>query len=953
MLKASCIYNSHDSKTPSVYWNPAAHQLLLEDNTVLSGVADEPDEIGEAVCAVPLGLNDILVCDRRYHRLLKFTGSFGQPFGPAINAPFSVAAEGGHIYVCAEPDCRLQSPILVILGGGGEAVGFFYSPAPIAALPSFGLYAAVPDTADDEPPLPKTGNSPLASVAAESGEVLVTYKSGLVCKLPPRQFEQWELPGLSWCPIQTQTADIQTDSGGKAAYTLQTDTGADCFNTADMPSAEPAYQNNLGYSLENTDDHPITVQALIANGRDWSSLGFILQSFCPRKETESEKALSVWDFVRRYLAYGVTWPGMSFKNDGESSATRFLNGFGSGACGSFNGLMALLAAANGIHARTGSFSSGSHAVAELFVSGKARYFDALYGNDYRGKGPKGAFIPDERGETATYDQLCEDHYLTSRAGTFAIGELASLFGYQDRWSSDWNKSYADPCTMAFTLQPGERMEFSTAFRGAFVGQHRPTGNIVSGIKRLKINEDRPQTQQVFRLQAMKRKGRAFICEENGTLRYHAECPYPVTGVLLKGSLQQGLLQAKIITSNGETLLPPCSGKGPILLHLGSRSKALQGKPVYACDFEITVAQAAFELDEISLCFQANRIALCALQAGTNDIKLSATPSSNLKITHSYREITLSPPPEVTLLPKQGNEPFIWQESGAVEAEFMLSERADFAWPVAPIFHQFVSDCLLNVDCSQLLQSGRRYYWRVRAKNQEGVWGKWSQPESFVWSASQPPAELRLLQENRALRLAWNAVEGATTYEIFGSNEKGFTPSRSAYPVWIHRLSTPACQEIHPPNFICQTSDCEFTITGDESSPVRCYYRVCAVDKNGLRSAPTPCVTLPHPFILEQSLKTAAWVGCGYDLYVQYVFSFGQLHYNRLPDKPMYTDYLHRQVLTFSLEGPDWLGVRPHDGYLSGTPKPCHAGINRFLITATDQNGATDTLPFEILVREAE
>ncbi|HOP11701.1 MAG TPA: putative Ig domain-containing protein [Oscillospiraceae bacterium] len=723
---------------------------------------------------------------------------------------------------------------------------------------------------------------------------------------------------------QQYTETLTTDSSGFCQYRILTQTTIDSLNTSAEPSDPPAFQNNLALILENPTATSVKVNALTANGCDFSSLPGLLKTVCGQYNTDREKALALWQFLRQYLTFGITWPDQDFRSP-DFSLIRFLNGFGSGACGSFNGSLALLAAAAGIPTRTGSLSDGSHAVTELFFDGKSRYFDALYPN--AGHLFKGAFILDEIGEVASHEQLCLDSFLTRRAGPVEIGELASLFGSGDHWRTDRISSYTDPRDMSFTLQPGQQLVF---YYNKFIGEKLPHQNLVSGEKRL---------LGAACSHALKKDQSSYV--------YWDDCPWPITGLYIHGKLNSGQL-AVFLHASGKNHLS-ITQPGEFSFDFKNVCNAF-AKTSHHCTLIIESADADFKIDEIKLLFQVCRPSLPALRSGKNTLELRADPNSTLKITHICRESAVSPPTPPKLLSFIPGQPFRWKENGAAEYEFLLSDRADFAWPYAPIFHQRVTKPELTIDPSLILPPLKSYFWRVRGKTADGIWSTWSEPESFIWDAPPIPADLELIQKDRKLFLRWQPAGENLTYAVYGSDEDGFTPSHTPYEVWAHRTDSPAIREIYPANLICITPNTELELT--QADWVYGHYRIRAINAAGIGGLPTPCVALPHPFILENSIQTTARVGSEYAVYVKAVRSLGKLFYNRLPDKPMYTGFHHAQRLTFSIQGPAWLQIRDYDGYLHGTPTSADKGINNFMITVADQNGEKDIFTFDITVTEA-
>ncbi|MDE2953680.1 MAG: fibronectin type III domain-containing protein, partial [Gemmatimonadota bacterium] len=67
----------------------------------------------------------------------------------------------------------------------------------------------------------------------------------------------------------------------------------------------------------------------------------------------------------------------------------------------------------------------------------------------------------------------------------------------------------------------------------------------------------------------------------------------------------------------------------------------------------------------------------------------------------------------------------------------VSRYPDFRWCVCPTFDRYVSRTAYagktrwQPQFTGLLNPGERYYWRVRARNAQGVWSDWSR--ACAWS----------------------------------------------------------------------------------------------------------------------------------------------------------------------------------------------------------------------------
>ena len=138
----------------------------------------------------------------------------------------------------------------------------------------------------------------------------------------------------------------------------------------------------------------------------------------------------------------------------------------------------------------------------------------------------------------------------------------------------------------------------------------------------------------------------------------------------------------------------------------------------------------------------------------------------------------------------------------------------------------------------LLTGGKQYYWRVRAKDEKGVWSPWSKTFSFTTKAPNYPLDVALsYDKDKGIgTLKWKANpagEKPAKYRVYGSDEKGFSVSDVPYNVSVGISKELSPQ--FPANFIAETAATELPVLGSEvtlPAANKTYYRVVAVDARG-------------------------------------------------------------------------------------------------------------------------
>jgi hypothetical protein len=287
--------------------------------------------------------------------------------------------------------------------------------------------------------------------------------------------------------------------------------------------------------------------------------------------------------------------------------------------------------------------------------------------------------------------------------------------------------------------------------------------------------------------------------------------------------------------------------------------------------------------------------------------------------------------------------FRWPAPRGVIADyhFELSDRPDMRWPLSPNFSKLISKTADRSKAQYTLPHGglltvdRKYYWRVRAKNEKGVWGPWSATWNFTPRGPAPPTDVELAvdRDRGTAVLRWKANPNGrrpTRYRVYGSDEKGFTVSDAPY-----RAVVGVSKEVpadRPANFVAEVTTTETAVLGAGvklPNVNRAYYRVVAVDDKGERSGPSDFAEAPRPFLWSRPV-TGARVGAEYRYALGTVRSLGDLRARVVGGKETLS-YWDVERPRFALrQGPAWLKMDEQTGVLSGVPdRP-----GKFAVTVT-------------------
>jgi hypothetical protein len=267
-----------------------------------------------------------------------------------------------------------------------------------------------------------------------------------------------------------------------------------------------------------------------------------------------------------------------------------------------------------------------------------------------------------------------------------------------------------------------------------------------------------------------------------------------------------------------------------------------------------------------------------------------------------------------------------------------------AWPLSSNFSKLVSNTAdrgrprYTVPYAGLLAPGQVYYWHVRARNGQGVWGPWGKTWSFTAGGPAQPLEVALEPAKGTdgkFVLRWKpnpAGQKPVKYRVYGSDEKGFSVSDEPYRRNVGQSKDVPAQA--PANFVAETTDTELVVLGaglDRPNANRAFYRVVAVDDTGARSGPSDYAAASRPFVYSKPPESAK-VGAELRYQVAAVRSLGDLRL-RVVDGKEVAGFWDVEKPRFALvSGPAWLRIDEGTGVLRGVPDA--AGVAEVVVRVT-------------------
>lgn len=679
--------------------------------------------------------------------------------------------------------------------------------------------------------------------------------------------------------------------------------------------------------IENIGDTPVVNPWLIVNGRrDWRTVEKIIAEATRGCAADRERAIAIWRFVINNRFHATP-------NDGDNiDPVRQFNVYGYSLCGDIAQTIRQLWKVAGFKTRCGR--PHGHCLTEVWFDGAWRMLD----------GDEQIICLRRDNETiAGEEEIVRDHDLMKRTHTYGILAddnpltdqfSAALHVHEGKREGDYRDNFGH--RMDLTLRPGESLAWRWDNVGRSHGTDLATGwgpqagqPLANG--RLVYAPPSPAT-------AGEREGNALIVP--------MATPYVIVGGQLNA---RG--EAKVSISFDRKKWEPVAGND-----LDSKfPRGGRARYRYWLKFEPAAAVQSLKIENIlqmaplslpALTVGDNRVAYTDDSAGPRKVRVSyewaergeiivGTPqvefpknSSNVEGTQfTFEWMPGSPGVPTTYVPALavGEEP----PGSPKDYHFQLSNRADMRWPLSPTFDRLISitpqrgTASWAIPWRGLLNPSQRYYWRVRGRDKDGLWGPWSDTFSFTPQGPGVPLDARYDDATRSVR--WKAnPQGRppVKWRVYASDEKGFTASDTPQKIiWESGYERPREVRELPPNFVGEIDKSEWR------SLTNAFYRIVAVDARGVLSGASDYAAVPRPkFISEPPAR--AKNGEPFSYQPRVIRSLGDLRCkNYTKDKVYWAGHWNIEKPVWSLAAaPAWLRLNAETGELSGTPSADAAGV---------------------------
>jgi hypothetical protein len=774
----------------------------------------------------------------------------------------------------------------------------------------------------------------------------------VLAQLPDAPLAPW---GSNHHPTDVPKRHVEQIAAKRHVYTVRqggTMDGTNCRSPVgvgmmDGPAIKQTWESNRAVRLENVGETNV-VNPWLSNGRNsFRTLGEIVASAVDMGMTDREKAFALWFQEIRHRYH---WGG---DNAELGDPVKVFNVYGHNTCGNDSICLAGLWHRAGLKVTPARVVG--HCVSQAFFDGRWNLFDGDMHSMY--------LLRDNR-TIACEQDLVRDHDLIKRSHTQGILNPdkrandeweASIYVFEGKPEGDRNS--VTGTSMNLVLRPGEALtwRWGHAEPVKYHGDNKPRypDMICNGLWEYRPDFSGDLWQKgaasVEGIQANHGQLTA-AAGKAGAVTWIIRSPY----VLVGGRLEVEGSGARFSLSwDGKSWTEAGPDLGRFFPHSGP------ARYEYRLRCELGAGARLKRLGIVND-LQMAPLALPAMSVGANQfVYTDQSPGERqVRITHHWVERSASRPPEAPpapVFPLDGGEAegtdlvFRWLPARDPDGDriadyhFELSERPDMKWPLSTNFYKLISNTpdrgksQYTLPHVGLLAPDVKYYWRVRARDEQGVWGPWSRAWSFTPRGPSAPLDVMLAfdPERSVGTLRWKpnpAGRKPAKYRIYGSDEKGFSVSDE--PFKGVRGASKEVPSMRPSNFVTDVPATEIAVIGAEvklTNANQAFYRVVAVDEKGKRSGPSDFAEAPRPILYSRPVANAK-VGAAYRYALSAIRSLGDVR-TRVVDGKETMSYWDLEAPRFALEqGPPWLKMDAGTGLLSGVPdRPGRVAV---VVTAT-------------------
>ena len=584
-------------------------------------------------------------------------------------------------------------------------------------------------------------------------------------------------------------------------YQIKMDGTLDEFNTADYYDTygnsmrfQSKFQPNEYVIIENIGDTDVVNPRIVINGRrNRFSVDDILADIIKPNMTDAEKALAIWAYVANIELQSHdndrrVDDGSILINKELANPVKLSNIYYCSGCQFAAASISVLCEYIGLKTRTAAMGS-AHRIAEVWYDDDWHILD----------GDQRTFYLEKDNKTlASYDDIRNDPCLCDRNhdGGFAsrgIKSRGSQYKNLPQNIIDINDIKPYLSTMAMTLRPGEKLIWRWDHIGKYrcgandrnIKSDRPQGLLPYQLANGKMVYQ-PKLDSALLAHGADENVNIKSVAENGKpsrlqpaetgkpayVVYKVSSAYPVVGgtvgVKLSRKTADQICRIYVSVYDANNWAEAWSAKDADTGELERKiaiDSVLNPLPTpaiynYYVKFEIQANNAASDVCINEICIesdvQMSGTSLPSLSVGENNVAYrdESNQDRRVRITHGWNESSMVIPPLAPEKPTNladGNSISVaalkrlkWEtakdpDGYIADYHIQISSRPDMLYPVSPVFDRIIFSAEPVWQIPQgWLRPYKTYYWRVRAKDNWGVWSGWSNVWQFSLIAS--PAE---------------------------------------------------------------------------------------------------------------------------------------------------------------------------------------------------------------------
>ncbi len=591
---------------------------------------------------------------------------------------------------------------------------------------------------------------------------------------------------------------IQEVTSGQFTYKVTMGGTLDEFNTADYYDTygnsmrfQSKFQPNEYLIIENIGDSDVVNPRIVINGRrNRFSVDDILADIIKPGMTDAEKAMAIWTYVANIELQSHdndrrVDDGSILINKELANPVKLSNVYYCSGCQFAAACISVLCEHIGLKARTAAMGS-AHRIAEVWYDDDWHILD----------GDQRTFYLEKDNKTlASYDDIRNDPCLADRNhdGGFAsrgIKSRGSQYKNLPQNIIDINDIGPYMSTMAMTLRPGEKFIWRWDHIGKYrcgannrnIKSDRPQGLLPYQLANGKMIYQ-PRFDSALSAHDADENVNIKSATENGKssklqpaeagkpayVVYKVSTAYPVVGgtvgvkLFRKTAAETCRIYVSVYDTNNWT--EAWSAKDTDTGELEKKiaiDTVLNPLPTpaiynYYVKFEMQANSTPGDVCIKEICIesdvQMSGTALPSLSVGENNVAYrdESKGDRRIRITHGWNESSMVIPPlapEKPVSPNNGEQVsvttlkrFKWEpakdpDGYIADYHIQVSTRPDMLYPVSPVFDRiiFSSEPVWQVP-KGWLRPYKTYYWRVRTKDNWGVWSGWSDVWQFSLIAS--------------------------------------------------------------------------------------------------------------------------------------------------------------------------------------------------------------------------